>query len=435
MSVVARLRRSSSLRSFRHAAFARMAAANAVSVTGTWMQTIAQSWVVFELTGSTTALGGSVAVQAAPPVLLGLWGGAVVDRLDKRRVLVVTQVVLALVAAVLAVVASSPMLTVGTLYVLGLLTGVVHVFDGPANATFGTELVPRDDLANAAAIGSAINSAGRIVGMGLGGVLVAAAGPSSVFWCNALSYLAVVLVLLTMPTGEVTQLARSSADRAGIRHGLGHLREHPGLVVVIVLSFFLSSFGRNFQVTMAAMTGQVFELDAAAYGRASTAFAVGALAGAILATRLRRPGISALLVFAAVAAGLQVLAGLAPGMRTFSTVILAVGAAAVVVDTVLSTHVQLTVAEAFRGRALAVVGLVGMAGSAVGAPLLGFLADVIGARGALLTGGAVAAAATGLAWMLLVDRTSTPAGGPPPRPRPTMGLAVGRSRLATPTGT
>lgn len=435
MSAVARLSRSPSLRSFRRPAFRRMALANVVSVTGTWMQMIAQSWLVLELTGSTTALGGSVAIQAAPRVVLGLWGGAVVDRLDKRRVLILTQVVLAVVAAALAALASGPMLTVGVLYALGLTTGIVHVFDGPANATFGAELVPRDELANAAAIGSAINSSGRIVGMGVGGALVAAAGPAAVFWCNAVSYVAVVVVLLTMRSGEITQLDRSASDRAGVRHGLAHLRGHPGLVVVIVLSFFMSSFGRNFQVTMAAMTEQVFQLDAAAYGRASTAFAIGALAGAAFATRLRRPGASAFLVLAGIAAGLEALAGLAPGMRTFSTVILAVGAAAVVLDTVLSTHVQLTVDEAFRGRILALVGLVGMAGSAVGAPLLGYLADTIGARGALVTGGAVAAAATGIAWMVLTDRAPTADDDPAAGARRTMGLQVGRSRLATPTGT
>lgn len=404
MTPFARARRSPSLRSFRHRAYRRMALANLVSTTGSWMQTIAQSWVVLELTGSTAALGGSVAVQAAPTVLLGLWGGAVVDRLDKRRLLVGTQVLLAAAAAVLAVVASTPMLSVGTMYVLGFVTGLVRVLDGPAHATFGTQLVDRDELANAAALGSAISSVGRIVGMSLGGAAVAVVGAPAVFWFNAISYAGVAVAALTIRPGDLTTLARSAPGAGGIRAGLRHVGTRPELVVVLGLSFFLSSFGRNFQVTMAAMTEGVLGLGAAAYGTCSTALAIGGLVGAAAATRASRPVAGVVMAVAGVTAGMQALSGLMPGLASFATVMVAVGGSAVVLDTLLATHVQLAVDDEFRGRVVSVMGLVAAAGSAVGAPVLGALADAFGARGALLLGGGVAGAATFVAWALLDGR-------------------------------
>lgn len=382
------------LRSLRVRNYRIHSTANLVSITGTWMQVVAQNWMVLELTGSTTALGASVGLQALPTVVLSMWGGVLADRVDRRRFLLGLQVAQAMLATVLGVIALRGPGSVAPLYVLALLTGALTAVEGPASASFTAELVPRPLLSNAIAIGSAISSTGRVLGMALAGVAVSVVGPAPVFFANGASFFAVVAGLSLLRTAEMEPAPRVPRARGQLREGVGFVLGRRELLSLFALAWFLSAFGRNFQVTMAAMTAGPLGTGASGYGQASMVFAVGAFAGAFVAaaagTMTRR-----LLVGAALVTALgQGLAGLAPGMSTFLVAIAPAAVGAVVIDTAIAALAQLGARDEIRGRVLAVLGVVTTSATVVGGPLLGAVADRFGARGSLVVGGAVAGLAT-----------------------------------------
>ncbi len=395
------------LRSLRVRNYRIHSAANLVSITGTWMQVVAQNWMVLELTGSTTALGASVGLQALPTVALSRWGGVLADRVDRRRFLVGVQVAHAALAVILGVIAVRGPGSVAPLYVLALLTGALTAIEGPASSSFTAELVPRPLLANAIAIGSAISSSGRVLGMALAGVLVGSIGPAPVFFINGVSYLAVVGGLGALRRSEMEHAPRAPRAPGQLREGFRYVLADRDLVVLFALAWFLAGFGRNFQVTMAAMTAGPLGTGATGYGHASMVFAVGAFAGAFLAAA--RTATRRLLVVAALAtAASQVLAGLAPGMATFLVAIAPAAIGAVLIDTAIAALAQLGAHDAIRGRVLAVLGLVTTSATVVGGPLLGAVADHAGARASLVTGGVVATVAALAAGRRFSTRTTTP---------------------------
>lgn len=399
------LRLPATLRSLRHRNYRAWALADLVSVTGSWMQVVAQGWLVLTLSHSALALGLTLTLQAAPSLLLGMAGGAFVDRVaNRRRLLVVTQALHGLLGALLAVLAATGHVQVWTVYALGLAGGLVGVVDGPALGAFSQELVGREDLPNAMALGSMTNSAGRILGMSSAGAVIAVLGLPAVFALNAATFLAVIAALLRIDASALHPLRRAPRAAAGVRAGLRYVAGQRQLVMVLLLAFFLSSFGRNFQVTMAAMSAGPLEAGAGGYSVCSTAFAVGALAGAVLAARLARMSLRVLLWAAAATGLLQGLSSLSPGLAPFAAVMVPVAAGAVVIDTAVGAHVALSTAEEMRGRVLAVQGLVGSAAGAVGGPLLGWLASTEGPRAALLDGGTVVLLATLVLGSLMLRR-------------------------------
>lgn len=381
----------------RRAPVRRWALADLLSVTGSWMQGVALSWLVLQRTGSTAALGLTLTVAASPSLVLGLWGGALADRLDTRRVLPWTQAFAGLMAGVLALLAATGRAGVPTVWTLAVVGGLVRVVEGPLLGRYGAQLFGPRDLAAGMALGAATESTGRVVGMALAGVVVAAVGPAAVFGLNALSYGAVVLALVRIGATQLHPLERSAPERAGVRAGLRYLAGHPELMVTFALALALGTFGRNFQVTMAAMAEGPLHTGPAGYGLFSTAFALGALGGALLATRLRPRTLPVLLGAGALAGLLQAVSGAAPTPVAFLAVMVPVAGCAVVLDTAVQARVHLRSAGELRGRVLAVHGIVGAAAGAAGGPLLGWAADTLGPRIALLLGGTVAVLACALA--------------------------------------
>ncbi|QFZ22126.1 MFS transporter [Saccharothrix syringae] len=357
--------------------------ADLISVTGSWMQLIGLNWVVLERTGSATSVGLSVLLGALPSVLLGPWAGSLADRLPVRRVILVCQVLHAVLAALLALVVwrHAPMALV---FALTCASGLVSVFDVPALGRFGGQVVAREDLGNAVALGSVLSSTGRILGMSGAAVLAAALGSPALFLVNSVSFLAVVAAVLAVRRDELHPLGRGPADRAGVAAGLRYVLGSGRLLVLFALGFALSGLGRNYQVTMAAMSP-----DATAYGLLSTVFAVGTVLGGLAAAARRTLTVRLLLVVACGTSLLQAVAGIVPGALGFALVLLPIAAGAVVIDTTMSTRVQLDTAEAMRGRLLAVNSSVGAAAGAVGAPLLGWLCERVGAPETLVLAGTV----------------------------------------------
>ncbi len=358
------------------------------------MQVVAQNWLVLRFTGTAAAVGVTVALQALPSVFLGLAGGVLADRVPKRRVLVVTQTMLAALALVLGVTALTGTITVGIVYALALALGLVIAIDGPSNAAFGAELVPNEDLASAVALGSVMNGLGRILGMSAAGVLVATVGAGPIFVANGLSYLVVAAVVARIPVGELRLIERPRGKDAGLRSGLQRARRTPAIALTATIALVVAAFGRNYQVTMAAMSQSVFRSGARGYAECSLVFAVGAVCGGLLAARLRLARVRGVVLVALAGSALEFVAGVAPSLAAFASVVLPIAAAAVMFDTAALCVVQLAAGDALRGRALAILGTTSMIGATLGAPTLGWTADHAGARASLELGSVVVGAST-----------------------------------------
>ncbi|WP_089016034.1 MFS transporter [Micromonospora inositola] len=382
----------------RHRNYRIWAGAGFVSVIGTWMQVLGVNWYVLAQTRSATSMGLAVLLQALPTLLLSVWGGSLADRLPAKPLLIAAQAVHAALAAGLAMVAVTGAGGLPAVYAISLVTGAVSAIEGPVMGRWCSTLVDRESLGNAIALGSLTNSAGRILGMSIGAVMVAAVGPALLFASNAASFVAVVVALFAVREGERHIGEPAAADAApedgGIRAGFRYLLRQPVVLVALALSFVLGSLGRNYQVTMAAMSDGPLRGGASGYGFLSTVFAVGTVLGALVAARRRELGYGMLVGAGLLASVLQIAAGLAPGTMSFAAVILPVAAAAVVIDTTVGARAQLDTDYAMRGRVLAALAVTGSVSAAVGAPLLGWLSEHVGPRQTLVLAGAVTAVAT-----------------------------------------
>ncbi|GAA2412066.1 MFS transporter [Nonomuraea africana] len=393
------------LSSLKHHNYRLWAGADLVSITGTWMQVLGVNWLILEATGSATSVGLSLVLQALPTLAFGLWGGALADRLPARPVVVAAQIAQGLLAVVLAVVALSGVTSVLPVYGVALAGGLVTALGNPALGRFGAEVVPPADLPNAMALGSVINSAGRILGMSLAGVLLPLTGTGGLFLINAVSFLAVIAAIAAMRSGEMHLLAKAPPGADGIREGLRYVLRTPWLLVLLALSLILGSLGRNYQVTMAAMAAGPLGAGATGYGLLSTVFAVGTVLGGIFAAGRPRLTMRLLLVTAFLASVAQALSGLVPGLWLFAALLLPIAAGAVVIDTTIGARAQLGSPDELRGRVISVLGLVSAAAGALGGPLLGWLSDAMGPQLALQIGGVSTTAATLLAALALARVT------------------------------
>ncbi|MER8183103.1 MFS transporter [Kitasatospora sp. NPDC094015] len=372
-----------------------------VSNSGTWMQRIAQDWLVLSLTGSPFAVGVTTAMQFLPMLLLGLWGGVLADRLPKRRLLVLTQAVMGLLAAALAVLTLTGGVTAYWVYLFALLLGLVTVVDNPTRQAFVSEMVGPKDLANAVSLNAANFQCARLVGPAVAGLLIAAVGSGWAFAVNALSFAAVIVGLLAMRTSELRPTAPIARERGQLREGLRYVRERPELMWPMVLAGFIGTFGFNFPTLLSGFAYGTFKVGPGEYGLLNTAMAVGSLAGALLAarrgtTRLRR------LVGAALAFGaLEVLAAFAPGYWTFAILLTLIGVFGLTFNTSVNSALQLATDPAMRGRVMGLLVLVFTGGTPIGAPLVGWVTAEYGPRVGLLACGAVSALAAGVVGLVL----------------------------------
>src|SRR4051812_12557363 len=275
-------------RSLRNPLYRRFALSSLVSVIGTWMQVVAQNWLVFHLAGNAAPVGITIMLQSLPSVAFGVWGGALADRVSKRTILLVTQPLLAALAVGLGVLSLFGAASIPVVYVFALALGFVSAADSPAHGALGAELVDGSELGNAVALGSVFNSTGRIIGMALGGFIVAAFGVAPVFLLNGCSYFAVVAALATLRLDAPATVESESRDDGGVKDVMRFVATTPALLGALALVVLVSALGRNYQVTMASMSSDVFGSGAAGYATLSSVFAVGALLGGGLAARCRR---------------------------------------------------------------------------------------------------------------------------------------------------
>jgi MFS family permease len=394
-------------RSLRVRNYRLYAGGQLVSLNGTWMQRVAQDWLVLELTNSGTALGIVTALQFLPSLLFGLWGGLLADRYDKRKLLLATQTGLALVALILGVLDVTGIVQYWQVLVLALALGLVSAIDSPVRQSFVVEMVGPDDLTNAVGLNSTIFNSARILGPAVAGVMITAIGTGWAFVANGISSIAVLTGLALMRPAELRPSPAIDRIRGQLRAGLHYVRQRQDLLLTMVMVFVVGTFGLNFQITTALLAKQVFHRSATGYGLLSTALAVGACVGAVLATRRRtRPSLLFLLLAAMAFGLLEILAGSMPGFGATALMLVLVGLAMLTFTTAANSSVQLGVEATMRGRVMALYLMCFLGGTPVGAPIVGWVANTVGARWGMIGGGLVCMAmAVGMA-LYLVRRRS-----------------------------
>ena len=358
-----------------------------ISVTGTWMQTVAQSFLVLQLTHSGSALGLTTAARFAPMFLLSPWGGLIADRLDKRRLLYATQGLSALLALAFGVLVGTDLIRMWSVYLLATLLGLVNVFDNPARQAMISELVPREQLSNAVTLNSVTVNMARIFGAAIGGVVADLVGLALGFDLNALSFLGVLVVLAMMRPSEMAPSAPQLREPGQIRAGLRYAAATPGLLVPLIMIAIVGALAWEFQVSLPLMAQRTFHGDAGTYGSMTAFMGVGAVVGGLFTASRRNPDARGLSV-AAVGWGVAITAAaLAPTLPLEYAVLLFVGYGSISFNAVAKTTLQLTAAPVMRGRIMALWALAWQGSTLVGGPIIGWISEEFGPRWSLLAGG------------------------------------------------
>ncbi|MFJ9347207.1 MFS transporter [Streptomyces sp. NPDC101237] len=368
-------------------------AGQVVSNIGTWMQRIAQDWLVLSLTGSATAVGVTTALQFLPMLLFGLYGGVLVDRLNKRRALLVTQSAMALTGVALALLTLSGHVHVWHVYLAAFFVGLATVVDNPARQSFVSEMVGPDQLQNAVSLNSANFQSARLVGPAVAGLMITGVGTGWAFLFNGLSFVAPIVGLLLMRGRDLHAVRRAPRGKGQLREGLHYVAGRPDLTWTIILVGFIGTFGFNFPVYLSAFADDVFHAGAGSYSLFNTLMAVGSLAGALLAARRGTAKLRVMLAAAVAFGGLELVAATAPSLWLFSLLMVPIGMFGMTVNVTANTTVQMGTDPAMRGRVMALYMMVFMGGSPIGAPIAGWITDTYGVRAGLAVGGAIAAAA------------------------------------------
>ncbi len=381
-----------------------------VSVSGTWMQSVAQIWLVLELTHSATALGVVIALQFAPMLVAGPWGGLVVDRSNKRRLLLATQSAGAGLALLLGCLTAFSTVTVPQIFGLALALGVVNVFDNPARQTFLQEMVGRDLLPNAVSLNSVLINLGRVVGPAIAGTVIAVFGVAECFFFNACSFAALLMALLLMDVGALTPL-RSVAKAPGqVRAGLRYALATPEIRSVLISVFLIGILAFNFTVTLPLLAEVTFAGGAQLYGLFAASMGAGAVVGGVLTARRQQPTLRYLSVVAAAFGVLLIGVGLSPSPLVAALVLALMGAASISFLATANGLVQLASREEMRGRVMSLYALGFLGTTPIGAPLVGMLCGWTSPRVGLLLGG-LAAIAAALPPLRAHARRATPVSG------------------------
>ncbi len=377
-----------------------------VSNVGAWMQATALSWVVLtQLTDNDAgAMGITMALQFAPPLLLVSVTGWVADRFDRRRLLMLTQAALLLLGAAIGILILSGVMTLPMMYAFALGLGLIAAFDNPTRQAFVSDLVDRENASNAVALNAASFNGARMIGPAVAGIVIVAVGTGWVFLINAVTFLAMIFALTLIRQDElIPRIRASGASR--LADGFRYVVGRPDLMVTFAMVFLLGAFGMNFPIfasTMALEFGQAAD----GYGLLSSILAIGSLAGALLAARRDRARIRLVIVGTGLFAVAGVISAFMPNYWLYALTLMFTGFAVVTTLTTANGYVQTTTDPALRGRVLALYMAILMGGTPIGAPIVGWVAGEFGPRAAILLGAAAAAVAfaIGLGWLLISGR-------------------------------
>ena len=368
-------------------------AGHAVSVIGTWMQRVAQDWLVLELSDSAVAVGVAAALQAVPMIFLGLWGGLLVDRLDRRRTIMATQAVSAVLAAALAVLTLTGVVQLWMVFGLALGLGLVTVLDLPARQAFVTEMVGPEDFVNAQSLNSTIHNTGRLIGPAVAGLLIAWVGSGAAFAVNAVSFVAVLISLFRIDPRQLHRSEPAPTKRGQALEGLRYVWARSDLRACLLLVAVLALFGQNFRVVLPLFARDVLGGGAETYGWLTSALGAGAVLGALATAARETVTAWSMLVWGGVFSVVSMLLAGAPGLFVALALLVGLGVANISFNTLARTLLQVGAEPTMQGRVIALHAIVFMGSTPIGGPMIGWVCEQFGSRVGLLLSGLVPALA------------------------------------------
>ena len=397
-------------RSFRHRNYRILFPANTVSNIGSWAQRIAQDWLVLELTNNNgTYLGLVTAVQFAPVLFFSLHGGKLADRFNKRKVLILTNIMGGAASLGLGVLVITDLIALWHVFALAAVLGISTAIDAPVRQAFTTEVVGQSDLPNAVSLNSANFNAGRLVGPAISGGLIAAFGTGPSFIVNGLSYFFVIAALLNLNEKAFFHLDRPKSD-GSIREGIAYAKARPDIYVVMLMVFFLATFGLNFQIFNALMATQEFGLGPASFGLMGTFIAIGSLSGAIGSARLERFRNTKFVIKGGILFSISIMAlSIIPSYTLYILWLPICGLTALTTLVSANSIVQTSTDPAIRGRVMGLYLLIFMGGTPFGSPLIGTSTELIGIRPTIALCGGISLAASLFIWFRYKNRVQPPA--------------------------
>ncbi|MEY3849492.1 MAG: hypothetical protein RLZ20_992 [Actinomycetota bacterium] len=397
-------------RSFRHRNYRILFPANTVSNIGSWAQRIAQDWLVLELTNNNgTYLGLVTAVQFAPVLAFSLHGGKLADRFNKRKVLILTNIIGGAASLALGALVMTDLVALWHVFVLAGILGISTAIDAPVRQAFTTEVVGQTDLPNAVSLNSANFNAGRLVGPAISGGLIAAFGTGPSFIVNGLSYFFVIAALMNLNEKAFFHLDRPKSD-GSIREGIAYAKARPDIYVVMLMVFFLATFGLNFQIFNALMATQEFGLGPASFGLMGTFIAIGSLSGAIGSARLERFRNTKFVIKGGIAFSISIMVlSIIPNYSLYILWLPICGVTALTTLVSANSIVQTSTDPAIRGRVMGLYLLIFMGGTPFGSPLIGTTTELIGIRPTIVLCGGISLTASLIIWFRYKNRVQLPA--------------------------
>ncbi len=369
-----------------------------MSASGTFLQQTAIGWLVLQITGSASELGLVLAAGGIPSLLFGPLGGTVADRVDLRKLLIVTQTLFGVLAAVLWALAVAGHATVAAVVVISVLGGIVQIVDSPARQAMVGQLVEPDDLSSAVSLNGVVMNSARVVGPALAGALIVASGTTICFGLNALSYVAVIIALVVIRPLHAQQRARRG--EGGVREGIHYARSRQQLWLPLLMMLIVGLLAFNFAVILPVLARDTFHGSGGTYGLLSTMLSVGAVTGSLSVGFIRHPRRKYLLIASLAFGVFLALTAAAPNVAVCSVLLIATGVAAFAFVTLCSTTLQLHSSSTYRGRIMALWVFVYLGTTPIGTIITGWVTDLGGPRAALLVGAAACAVAAGLAAMV-----------------------------------
>ncbi len=371
------------------------------SLIGTWMQTTAQSWLVYTLTHSATDIGFVVALQTLPVLLFGPYGGVIADRVDKRRLMIALQSLMGLQAAALAVLSILHVVTYLDVCLLAVVLGLNNSFENPSRQAFVLEMVGADNLRNAVSLNSTMNNVARAVGPAIAGVLIAAVGEGWCFALNAVSFIAVVASLVFMDRTKLNPSTPAVRAKGQLREGLKYVAHTPALLIPLIMMGLVGMLAYEFQVTLPVVAGTVFHGSSAVYGVIMAAMGIGAVIGGLWTAARGKTGVRAMIRASFIFGACMVFAGLAPLLAVELIAMALVGFASVSFLSMANSTLQLTTDPQMRGRVMALWAVAFMGSTPIGGPLIGWITSLAGARVGLGVGAASCLIAGSIGWLAL----------------------------------
>lgn len=378
--------------------FRRFFIGQTISLIGTWMQSVAQSWLVFTLTHSATDLGLVVALQTLPVLLLGPYGGVIADRVDKRRLMIVLQSFMGVQALVLGVLALTHVVAFWQICLLAVILGLNNTFENPSRQAFVLEMVGGEKVRNAVSLNSTMVNAARAVGPAVAGIIIATSGVGFCFVLNAASFIAVVYSLVSMETSTLMPSEPARRAKGQLREGFSYVAKEPRLGIPLVMMAIVGMLAYEFQVSLPVIASQTFHGGAATYGFLTASMGVGAVCGGLVTATRGRTGLWPLTVAAGGFGAVILLAASSPLLGLEFVALAAVGWASVTFLATGNSTLQLEAAPSMRGRVMSLWAVAFMGSTPVGGPVIGWIIAATSARIGLGVGGlaCLLAAAIGL---------------------------------------